>query len=190
MGMEAWSLASDARCISKGKSQLLKCSTIWRLYSMGCCIGLAAQVQTAADMPENPAWLFSNANVVNGEFIYEGSSRNTRYTVALVTYADEKDRYTEKVEYVEDPDGIAKYGVKTVSPVAVGATSRGQARRYGANILLTSRLLTETVSFTMRALKGLAAGLFPEALSRCKMLIGLASATLEESCRRHRTVSL
>lgn len=117
-------------------------------------------VQTAADMPENPAWLFSNANVVNGEFIYEGSSRNTRYTVALVTYADEKDRYTEKVEYVEDPDGIAKYGVKTVSLVAVGATSRGQARRYGANILLTSRLLTETVSFTT-GIEGAGSGIVP-----------------------------
>lgn len=116
-----------------------------------------------ADKKEDPLWLFTNANVINGEFTYQGSSKNTRHTVALVTYRDKTDRFQEKVEYVEDTDSIPKFGIKPTSVVAVGATTRGQAHRFGKNILLSERYLTETVSFKT-GIEGLGSGLYPGAV--------------------------
>lgn len=116
-----------------------------------------------ADKKEDPLWLFTNANVINGEFTYQGSSKNTRHTVALVTYRDKTDRFQEKVEYVEDTDSIPKFGIKSTSVVAVGATTRGQAHRFGKNILLSERYLTETVSFKT-GIEGLGSGLYPGAV--------------------------
>lgn len=116
-----------------------------------------------ADKKEDPLWLFTNANVINGEFTYQGSSKNTRHTVALVTYRDKTDRFQEKVEYVEDTEAVSKTGIKTTSVVAVGATTRGQAHRFGKNILLSEKYLSETVTFRT-GIEGLGSGLYPGAV--------------------------
>lgn len=99
------------------------------------------------DHEADPEWLFTNANVIDGSFEYEGSDKSTRYNVARITYTDRRDSFTQKVEYVEDRDGILKYGTTPIETTAVGCMSRGQAHRLGKNILLSSRYLTETVTF-------------------------------------------
>lgn len=114
----------------------------------------------SADMPDEPAWIFTNANVVDGEFVYQGSSKNTRYTTALVTYVDAEDRFAEKTEYVTLPQYVAKYGVRQTSAVAVGCSSRGQAVRFARNVLLSSCALTELVSFTT-GIEGAGSGIVP-----------------------------
>lgn len=102
----------------------------------------------AQDSPSDAVGLFSQANVSGGLFTYAGSSAKARHTVALVTWNDPSDLYAQKVEYVEDADGIARYGVVNTEVLAFGCTSRGQANRVGRWILYAERNETETVSFT------------------------------------------
>lgn len=99
------------------------------------------------DRPEDPLYPFTNANVIDGLFTYSGSSRNVRHTTALISYNDPHDRYQRKVEYVEDAEGIAKYGIRQYEAVAIGCASRGQAHRFGKCVLLSERYLTETCTW-------------------------------------------
>lgn len=107
----------------------------------------SGMVTAVADMPAEPVAIFTNANVVDGEFTYTSSSRGVRHTVALVTWNDPEDRYRQKVEYVEDRTGISKYGVNQTEVVAFGCTSRGQAHRLGKWILWTELVETDMVAF-------------------------------------------
>ena len=99
----------------------------------------------AADKPASPLALFTAANVIDGAFAYTGTPMNQRHTVALVTWNDPNDRYRQKIEYVEDADGIALWGIREQQVVAWGCTSRGQAHRVGKWLLLTERYLSELV---------------------------------------------
>lgn len=99
------------------------------------------------DAPSDPVALFTAANVVEGAFSYSGSALRTRHTVALVSWNDPSDAYRQKIEYVADETGIARYGVQQTDVAAIGCKSRGQAHRMGRAILYTERMETETVSF-------------------------------------------
>lgn len=105
-------------------------------------------VITTQDAPGDATYLFSNANVIEGEFSYSGSSAKARHTVALVTWNDLSDMGRQKVEYVEDAAGIARHGVITTEVAAFGCTSQGQAHRVGRWILLSELTETETVTFS------------------------------------------
>lgn len=106
-----------------------------------------SQLSVNADMPKDPVCDFTPANVINGEFSYSGSSAKTRHTVALVTWNDPKDQYKQKIEYVEDYDGLSRYGVIQTDVIAYGCTSQGQAHRLGKWLLYTEQMETETVTF-------------------------------------------
>lgn len=107
----------------------------------------AGSIIAIQDAPSDPVALFNAANVIDGAFNYQGSSGRTRHTVALVTWNDPDDAYSQKIEYVSDHEGIARYGIQQTEVVAFGCTSRGQAHRFGKAILYTERMETETVSF-------------------------------------------
>ncbi|WP_053156601.1 host specificity protein J [Pseudomonas protegens] len=109
----------------------------------------AGSVMAVADMPEDPVYTYSNANVVDGKFVYGGSAKKTRFSVALVSWNDPADFYRQKVQYVDDPEGIARYGVQQTEITATGCTSQAQAQRIGKWALLTNRLETESVSFAV-----------------------------------------
>lgn len=106
--------------------------------------GLVTAVQ---DAPSDPVMLYTPANVIEGQFTYQGSSLKTRHTVAIVSWNDPSDMYRAKQEYVENAAAIAKYGVISTDVVAVGCTSRGQANRVGRWLLYSEQLETETVTF-------------------------------------------
>lgn len=107
----------------------------------------AGILTTSQDAPADPAYLFTPANVVGGEFRYQGSARKARHTVAMVAWNDPDDLYRQRIEYVEDRAGIERYGAVQTEIVAVGCTSRGQAHRAGKWALFSERLETETVTF-------------------------------------------
>jgi predicted phage tail protein len=107
----------------------------------------AGSIVTSADMPTDPVYVYTAANVIGGKFARVGSSKKTRYTTALVSWNDPADMYKAKVEYVEDAEGITRYGIQQVSLTAFGCTSQGQAQRVGRWALATSRLETEMISF-------------------------------------------
>lgn len=102
---------------------------------------------TMQDAPKDPSYVFTNANVIGGEFAYEGTSAKVRHTVVLVSWTDLTDMGRQKVEYVEDPIGIAKYGVIQTEVTAFGCTSQAQAHRFGRWILQSELTETETVTF-------------------------------------------
>lgn len=113
--------------------------------------GMAYWVQgsltLSQDSPQDASYLFTPANVLDGKFNYVGASLKARHTVALVSYNDPTDFYSTKVEYVEDQDAIAKYGIVEVQVTAMGCTSRGQAHRLGKWLLYTEKFQSETVGF-------------------------------------------
>jgi predicted phage tail protein len=108
------------------------------------------QVSSVQDAPKDPIMNFSDANVIEGTFTYEGTSRKQRHNVAHVTWNNPDDFYRQNVEYVEDAPGIlnANNQIFSTDVVAVGCTSQGQARRVGKWILYTERYETETVTFS------------------------------------------
>lgn len=134
---EAYKLLSDMASVFRGM-------TFWS----------SGSITSVQDAPATPAQMFTAANVVDGLFTYSGSSAKARHTVALVTWNDMDDMGRQKVEYVEDLDGIARYGIITTEIAAIGCTSRGQANRAGRWLLFSERLETETVSFKT-ALEGM-----------------------------------
>ena len=104
-------------------------------------------ITVTQDAPQDPVYQFTAANVIDGEFAYQGSSAKARHTVALVSWTDPDDFYRQKVEYVEDMAGIASYGVVQADVVAMGCTSRGQANRVGKWLLYSEQSESEIITF-------------------------------------------
>ena len=99
------------------------------------------------DKPADTNYLFTLANVSEDGFSYQGSSRKTRPTVAVVSYLDLNTRDIA-YEVVEDQPGISKYGVIKTEISAFACTSRGQASRIGDWLLYSERYESEVVTFT------------------------------------------
>jgi len=90
---------------------------------------------------------FTNANVIDGRFLYSDTARNTRSTVIKVKWRDPDLLYREDIVCLEDVNGIQKYGYIEKEIESFGCTSRGQAIRFAEFILQSERNLTETVTF-------------------------------------------
>lgn len=116
--------------------------------------GLVVPIQ---DKPKSITKIFSPANTLQEvddsgnisepPFTYEGTARKARKTVALVSWNDPNDQYKAKIEYVEDREGLERYGYQETEVRAFGATSQGQAQRVGRWTLLSDQLETEIVTF-------------------------------------------
>ena len=104
-------------------------------------------ITVTQDAPQDAVYQFTAANVIDGDFSYQGSSAKARHTVALVSWIDPDDFYRQKVEYVEDVDGIARYGVVQADVLAMGCTSRGQANRVGKWLLYSEQSESEIITF-------------------------------------------
>jgi len=111
-------------------------------------------IKIAQDAPkdiDNPTaisfdYVFNNANVVDGSFVYSGTSSKTRFNVINVSFLNLD---TQEVDYetVEDTVSQAKYGVQTKNINSFGVTSRSQAARVGRWFLVTQQDQTETCTF-------------------------------------------
>lgn len=118
-------------------------------------------VTALQDKPRGAVKLFSRANVLEIRdeqgnlsepcFTYRYSARSSRHTVALVSFIDPSNDWKTEVEYVEHPDGLARFGYNPVQLTAVGCTSRDEARRLGMWTLETEQNLTTIVSFKIGA---------------------------------------
>lgn len=94
--------------------------------------------------------IVTNSDVEEGRFVYTSSEYKSIATVAKVSYSDINQAYEPAVEIVEDPVGMAMYGVHVTEFTAFGETRRGGAVRAGRRVLLSSRLDNEQVSFKIR----------------------------------------
>ena len=111
----------------------------------------AGVVSFAADASGSVVHQFTQADIEEGSFTYSRSGLKSRKTVAVVSYLNPLDFYKKAVEVVEDPIGLAKWGVRELEIDAIACSSRGQARRAGVAALLTNRMEQESVTFKARA---------------------------------------
>ena len=105
-------------------------------------------IHASQDSEKDSITVFTNANVENGDFSYSSSARKARHTVSIVKYKDKRKNFENTVEYVEDVDGIRKFGIREIEMAGVGITSRGQAHRYGKWALLSEQSNVDTVNFS------------------------------------------
>lgn len=124
-----------------------------RLQDMAsACFGLAhwdgQHLTFSLDRDDDPVAVYTNANVIDGNFSYEGISHNAIVTEVHVQYNDAKDAYRQKIEVVEDIDLLRRYPRNIKKVVAEGCTYKSQAHRMGRYILEKSRL-QKLISFTV-----------------------------------------
>ena len=105
------------------------------------------QIVLDADLPKDPVYTFSRANVIDGDFSYTGTRARDRHTIAKVAWDNPEQKFKTEYEFVRDEAAIAKYGVKVLDLSIVGCTSQGQAQRAGLWALKSEQLETRTVTF-------------------------------------------
>jgi predicted phage tail protein len=107
----------------------------------------AGNIMVTQDAPRTPSKMFSRANVIGGKFSYQGTALKDRHSVALVRWNDPAQQYQQNVEYVENADALARFGVRTTEILAVGCSSRGQAHRLGQWALISELSDTDQITF-------------------------------------------
>lgn len=116
---------------------VFRCMPYWSVGSLAL----------AQDRPADAKFLFTQANVTQEGFVYNGTSLKSRHTVAVVKYLDLE---TQEMAYqaVEDAEAVERYGIVTIEIDAFACTSRTQAYRLGEWLIYTEQKETETVTFT------------------------------------------
>lgn len=104
-------------------------------------------ILVSQDAPATPQVLATPANVLGGEFVYEGTGLKTRYTVCMVTWNDPANHFKPTPEVVENRAALLKYGYRPVEIAPLGCTSRGLAIRLGRWAVDTPHSATQTVSY-------------------------------------------
>lgn len=102
-----------------------------------------------ADVPQDPTYTFSRANVVGGNFEYTGTRQRDRHTVIKVAWDNPKNGFETEYEFVRDEQAIAKFGVKVLDLSAFACTSQAQAQRAGHWAILTEQLETRQAAFSV-----------------------------------------
>lgn len=127
--IEAFNLIRDICSIFRGMS-------FWNGESLSIVV----------DKPRDPSYIFSNDNVVNGDFQYTFASEKSMYTQCNVTFDDEQNMYSQDIEGVFDTEAALRFGHNPTNITAIGCTRRSEANRRGRWILKTN-LRSTTVNF-------------------------------------------
>ncbi|MEQ1967764.1 DUF1983 domain-containing protein [Xenorhabdus nematophila] len=98
----------------------------------------ANQFVAAADMPDDIKYIFTQASVINGDFVYSGGGERNRSTVAMVSWSNPDNHYNDEVEVVSDDDLIRRYGINQIDISAIGCTRQSEAQRRGKWAILTN----------------------------------------------------
>lgn len=118
---EAWTVLRDIAAIYRGM-------TYWG----------QSQMTTIADMPRDIDYTFSRSNVIDGKFVYSGSSERNVYTRAIVAYDDPSNMYNSDATAVSDSALQRRYGDNLLEITAIGCTSQSEAQRRGKWALYTN----------------------------------------------------
>lgn len=114
----------------------------------GMLYWMDGQLTVVQDTPSDPIYTFTKGNVIEGSFSYESTGSKTRVNQIVVTWNDPTINYEPSPLIVEDRESIVRTGkIISQSAVAFGATSEGQAIRYGRWKLWTALNQTEAISF-------------------------------------------
>lgn len=114
----------------------------------GMLYWINGEILGVLDQASDPVYNFSNVNVIDGVFKYESTGNRVRPNQIGVTWNNPVANYKQEVLLIEDGENIAKTGkLNYEEAVAFGATSEGQALRYGRWKLWTAKNQTELASF-------------------------------------------
>jgi predicted phage tail protein len=102
-----------------------------------------------ADKPATPVKLLNQANVLGGDFSYEGTSLAGRHNAARVSWRDPNDGYAVTIEVVEDYSRETLPGHRIADITGFGVTSRGLAHRLGKWLIDTDNNSPETANFAV-----------------------------------------
>ena len=118
---EAWTVLRDIAAIYRGM-------TYWA----------QSQMSFIADMPRDVDYVFTRANVIDGKFVYSGSSERTVYTRAIIAYDNPDNMYNSDAAAVYDQALQRRYGDNLLEITAIGCTSQSEAQRRGKWALYTN----------------------------------------------------
>lgn len=127
--IEAYQLIRDICSIFRGMS-------FWNGESLSIVV----------DKPREPSYIFTNDNVVNGDFSYTFASEKSMYTQCNVMFDDEQNLYQQDSEGVFEAEAAMRFGHNPTSITAIGCTRRSEANRRGRWVLKTN-LRSTTVNF-------------------------------------------
>ena len=130
--------ATDAYKVLKDMATIFRGMLYW----------LGGEVVPIIDEKKSPIYNFSKANVIDGQFSYEGSGSKTRANQYIVSWNNPEAQYKLEPIIIEDRQNIIDTGrILTEKAVAFGCTSEGQAIRYGRWKLWTAVNQTEVIGF-------------------------------------------
>lgn len=107
------------------------------------------QLSAVIDRPADPTAIYTNSNVINGQFNYSSSALKDRHTAARVKYINPDYGWEPVTEYVANDEAIQRFGLNVLDVEAFGCTSRGQAHRVGKWIITTEMLEKQTINFSV-----------------------------------------
>lgn len=128
---EAWTLLRDLSAIYRGM-----------VYWAHGSLFMQADMPRAQDID----YVFTRANVIDGDFVYGGAERNTHYSRALVSYDNPANNYDTDVIPVTDLALQRRYRDRPIEISAIGCTRASEAQRRGKWALL-SNSQDRTVTF-------------------------------------------
>jgi len=132
------SKATDAYKVLKDMATTFRAILFWA----------EGNIVPVVDQDRDPIYNFTKGNVIDGKFQYEGTGSKVRSNQVAVTWNNPENDYVPEALLVEDRENIVKTGkILIENAVAFGATSIGQATRYGRWKLWTAINQTEIVSF-------------------------------------------
>lgn len=104
-------------------------------------------VDVVQDAPSDALSLFTPANVIDGKFVYQGASERTRHSGVIVYWNNLANQGKREPELYQEPDLVARFGVRNLELSPLGTWSRGQAVRLAKWALYSEDSEGEVVSF-------------------------------------------
>lgn len=122
---------------------LANVASVWR----GSAFWAGGLLVPTCDRIQDPVFLFTNANVIDGRFSYQSADIRTRHNQIAVAWNDPKNLGEKRLAIVEDRTAIAKSGVLDTQIVAMGCTSESMAQRVGEWMMYTENYEGDTCVF-------------------------------------------
>lgn len=99
------------------------------------------------DRPAGIAKIVNRSNVLNGQFNYASTAKETRHSHVTVSYSDPEKLGDVNFEVVQRNNQLDRFGYNPTEVAALGCTSRAQARRVGEWLLDTEENEAESVTY-------------------------------------------
>ena len=100
-----------------------------------------------ADKPEDALTIVTNANVIDGEFVYQGPGRTAEFSHAMVTFRNQMLGGQTGIETAVDDDAMQRFGFRPREVLLVGCSRRSEAQRHARWLVETARSQRRAVSY-------------------------------------------